>query len=71
MLPVCEMVRKPMAVNTAPVRMAALAENLSFSRARPAGKAMPAWKTAQTVTIQKAWVSDQPCTCCSVFAAAP
>ncbi|WP_232667166.1 hypothetical protein [Pseudonocardia sp. TRM90224] len=66
-----EMARNPMAVNTAPSSMAERAERMSRSRSRPAGNAMPAWNTAQIVTIQKASPRVQPCTACSVFAAAP
>jgi len=46
------MEKKPIHVSSAPSSMAVRAETMFFSRSRPAGKAIPAWNTAQMVTIQ-------------------
>src|SRR3954447_15347225 len=57
--------------STAAVSIAVRAETLPLPRSRPAGKATPAWNTAQMLTSQKASVSDHPCTSSRVDSAAP
>lgn len=49
--------------------MPVLAESFPVSRSLPAGKAMPAWKTAQILAIQKASVRVQPWACSRVDSA--